>query len=84
MSGWFGGFINVTGMNVQVKEQNGIGASCSGTATSSTIKLQDAQGTSYRFNSAYLRYLIILEVTEIFMMAQNIGLVPEWRPRQQG
>jgi hypothetical protein len=73
MSGWFGGGVNVTGMTVQVTATNGVGASWGGSATSSTITLQDAQGTSFRFNPAYLRYLLIAEVTEIFMMAQNIG-----------
>jgi hypothetical protein len=73
MSGWFGGGLNVTGMTVQVTPTNGVGASWSGSSTSSTIVLQDAQGTSYRFNPAYLRYLLIAEVTEIFMMTQNIG-----------
>jgi hypothetical protein len=73
MSGWFGGSVNVTGMTVQVTATNGVGASWGGSATSSTITLQDAQGTSFRFNPAYLRYLLIAEVTEIFMMAQNIG-----------
>ncbi len=71
MSGWFGGGITVTGMTVQVTTQSN-GAGWSGSATSSTIQLK-AQGASYSNNSAYLRYLIIAEVTEIFMMAQNIG-----------
>ena len=41
-------------------------------ASSSTIQLK-AQGASYSNNPAYLRYLIIAEVVEIFMMAQGIG-----------
>ena len=73
MSGWFGGGINVTGMTIQVTAQNGIGAGWNGSTSSSTIQLKDAQGQSYRYNPAYLRYLIIAEVTEIFMMGQNIG-----------
>jgi len=73
MSGWFGGGINVTGMTVQITAENAVGASWNGSATSSTIQLKDAQGTTYRFNPIYLRYLLIAEVTEIFMMAQNIG-----------
>jgi Bacterial tandem repeat domain 1 len=71
MSGWFGGGIAVTGMTVQVTTESN-GASWSGSATSSTIQLK-AQGASYSNNSAYLRYLIVSEVTEIFMMAQNKG-----------
>jgi Polyglycine hydrolase-like, structural repeat len=71
MHGWFGGSVNVTGMTVQVTTQSN-GASWSGSATSSTIQLK-AQGAIYSNNPAYLRYLIIAEVTEIFMMAQNKG-----------
>ena len=71
MSGWFGGGINVTGMTVQVTSQSN-GASWNGTATSSTIQLK-AQGAAFSNNPAYLRYLLIAEVTEIFMMAQNKG-----------
>ena len=71
MSGWFGGGLNVTGMTVQVTTQSN-GASWSGTSTSSTIQLK-AQGESYSNNPAYLRYLLIAEVTEIFMMTQNKG-----------
>jgi len=71
MSGWFGGGLAVTGMSVQVTTQSN-GASWSGTSTSSTIQLK-AQGASYSNNPAYLRYLLIAEVTEIFMMTQNRG-----------
>jgi hypothetical protein len=71
MSGWFGGHLNVTGMSVQVTTQSN-GASWSGTSSSSTIQL-NAQGESYSNNPAYLRYLLIAEVTEIFMMTQNKG-----------
>jgi Bacterial tandem repeat domain 1 len=71
MSGWFGGGVTVTGMSVQVTTQSN-GASWSGTSTSSTIQLH-AQGASYSNNAAYLRYLLIAEVTEIFMMTQNLG-----------
>jgi len=71
MSGWFGGGLTVTGMAVQVTTQSN-GASWSGTSTSSTIQLK-AQGESYSNNPAYLRYLLIAEVTEIFMMTQNKG-----------
>jgi hypothetical protein len=71
MSGWFGGGLVVTGMSVQVTTQSN-GASWSGTSTSSTIQLK-AQGASYSNNPAYLRYLIIAEVTEIFMMTQGTG-----------
>lgn len=73
MSGWFGGTINVTGITVQVSPTNGVGASWNGSASSSTVVLKDAQGKGYRFNAAYLRYLLIAEVTEIFMLAQNTG-----------
>ena len=71
MSGWFGGGLTVTGMSVQVTTQSN-GASWNGSSTSSTIQL-NAQGASYSNDPAYLRYLLIAEVTEIFMMTQNIG-----------
>ena len=71
MSGWFGGGLTVTGMSVQVTTQSH-GASWNGTSTSSTIEL-NAQGSSYSGNPAYLRYLLIAEVTEIFMMTQGRG-----------
>ncbi len=71
MNGWFGGGVSVTGMSVQVTTQSN-GASWSGSASSSTIKLK-GQGAAYSNNPAYLRFLIIAEVVEIFMMAQNIG-----------
>ena len=38
----------------------------------STIQL-NAQGVGYSGNPAYLRYLLIAEVTEIFMMTQGRG-----------
>jgi hypothetical protein len=71
MHAWFGGGVSVTGMSVQVTTQSN-GAGWNGSASSSTIQLK-AQGASYSNNPAYLRYLIIAEVVEIFMMAQNIG-----------
>jgi hypothetical protein len=71
MSGWFGGGLTVTGMTVQVTTQSN-GASWNGSASSSTIQLK-AQGASFSNNPAYLRYLLIAEVTEIFMMTQNKG-----------
>lgn len=71
MSGWFGGGLTVAGMSVQVTTQSN-GASWSGTSTSSTIQLK-AQGASYSNNPGYLRYLLIAEVTELFMMTQNKG-----------
>jgi Polyglycine hydrolase-like, structural repeat len=71
MSSWFGGELTVTGMAVQVTTQTN-GASWSGTSTSSTIQLK-AQGATYSNNAAYLRYLLIAEVTEIFMMTQGTG-----------
>src|ERR1041385_4262310 len=71
MSAWFGKNNNVTGMNVQVTTQRN-GAQWSGTPNSSTMQLK-AQGMSYSNNPAYLRYLIIAEAVEIFMLAQNSG-----------
>ena len=71
LSGWFGGGLTVTGMAVQVTTQAN-GASWSGSSTSSTIQLK-AQGAAYSVNSAYLRYLLIAEVSEIFMMTQGAG-----------
>jgi hypothetical protein len=81
LSGLFGGGISITGINIQVTTQagdpcsygpGGIGACWSGSQTSSTIKLITS-GLSYSSNPAYIRYLIILELSEIFMMVQNIG-----------
>ncbi len=83
LSGPFGVANNPSGMNVQVTTQAGNtcgpggtpannGACWSGSKTSSTIQLI-AQGKSYANNPAYLRYLLISEVSEIFMMVQNIG-----------
>ena len=71
MAGWFGGSLTVTGMAVQVTTQSN-GASWSGSSSSSTIQLK-AQGESYSNNPAYLRYLLMAEVTEIFMMTQSKG-----------
>ena len=71
MAGWFGGGLAVSGMSVQVTTLSN-GAGWGGSATNSTIQLK-AQGAAYSNNPAYLRYLLISEVTEIFMMAQNIG-----------
>ncbi len=68
MKGWFGGGVNVTGMTVQVTTQGG-GAAWNGSSTSSTITLKPGNNTDPNF----LRYLIIAEVTEIFMMTQNKG-----------
>jgi hypothetical protein len=70
MSQWFGRS-DVTGMDVQVTTQSN-GASWNGYKNTSTVSL-NAQGFRYSNNPAYLRYLIISEVTEIFMMTQNIG-----------
>lgn len=71
MSEWFGGSLTVTGMTVQVTTQSN-GASWNGSSSSSTIQLK-AQGASFSNDPAYLRYLLIAEVTEIFMMTQNQG-----------
>lgn len=71
MHGWFGGNINVTGLTVQVTTDSD-GASWEGSPTSATIQLK-AQGAAYSNNPAYLRYLIIAEAVEIFMLAQNAG-----------
>ncbi len=69
--GWFGGNISVSGMSVEVTTLSN-GASWSGSSNSSTIQLK-AQGATFSNNPAYLRYLIMAEVVEIFMMTQNIG-----------
>ncbi len=68
MKSWFGSSVNVTGMTVQVTPQGG-GAAWNGSSSSSTITLKPGSNTDPNF----LRYLIIAEVTEIFMMTQNIG-----------
>lgn len=76
MSGWFGGGVNVTGMAVQVTPQTN-GASWSGSATSSTVILKPGalgfDNASIAVQAELLRYLIVAEVTEIFMMAQGKG-----------
>lgn len=71
MSGWFGGGLSVTGMSVQVTNEPG-GAGWRGEPSASTIQLM-AEGKPYSRNSAILRYLLIAEVTEIFMLAQDAG-----------
>jgi hypothetical protein len=71
MSGWFGGGVNVTGMTVQVTTGSN-GASWSGSATSSTVQLKP-NGLGFDNSSDMLRYLMVAEITEIFMMAQGIG-----------
>ena len=73
MHGWFGGGINGTGMSVQVTTQSN-GASWSGSPNSSTIQLK-AQGAVYSNNPAYLRYLLIAEVVEIFHAGSEQRLV---------
>ncbi len=70
MSQWFGRS-DVTGMSVQVTTQSN-GASWNGSKNRSTINL-NAEGMSYSNNSAYLRYLLVAEIVEIFMLAQNTG-----------
>jgi hypothetical protein len=68
MKGWFGNSINVTGLTVQVTTQTG-GASWSGSTSSATVTLKS--GTNPDAN--FLRFLIVAEVTEIFMLGQNAG-----------
>jgi hypothetical protein len=70
MSGWFGSTA-VTGMAVQVTPESN-GARWFGSVTSSTVRLKPA-GASYSPDPAYLRYLLVAEVTEIFMMNQGAG-----------
>ena len=71
MSTWFGGITSVTGIKVQVTTQSN-GASWSGSTTNTTIQLKPG-GASYTPTPEYLRYLLVSEVTEIFMMTQNTG-----------
>ena len=83
----FGGGINITGINVQVATQaadpcgygpTGFGACWNGNQTSSTVRLIGS-GLSYSNNPGYLRYLIISEVSEIFMMVlRDKGLNKGW------
>jgi hypothetical protein len=69
MHWWFGGNITVTGMKVQMTtEINGAEWSLNPDSTY-TVWLK-AEGKSYSNNPAYLRYLIVAEVVEIFMLAQ--------------
>src|SRR5215472_3308031 len=70
MSGWFGSTA-VTGMKVQVTPRSN-GARWFGGSGSSTVRLYPG-GASYTNDSVYLRYLIVSEITEIFMLNQNAG-----------
>lgn len=80
MSGWFPG-INVPGMiNVQVTKAGQ--STCDGSLVQSgacwtqsplTVYLVGDGPQSYINSSAYLRYLLITEVTEMFMWKQNTG-----------
>jgi hypothetical protein len=83
MSGWFGRS-DVKGMNVQVTTQTAntcprdpgavsyAGGCWNGKPASSIVQIS-AEGKSYSTNPAYIRYLLVLEVVEIFMMAQGAG-----------
>jgi hypothetical protein len=71
MHGWFGGGVNLSNLTVQVTTQSN-GASWNGGTGGATIQL-NAQGASYSTNPIYLRYLLIAEVVEIFMLGQNSG-----------
>ncbi len=70
MSGWFGS-TGVTGMTVQVTPRSN-GAHWFGSSGSSTVRLYPG-GASYTGDPVYLRYLMVSEITEIFMMNQNAG-----------
>jgi len=65
------GELAVSGMSVQVTTLSN-GASWGGSATNSTIQL-NAQGAASSNNPAFFRYLLISEVMELVLMAQNIG-----------
>jgi len=68
MKGWFGNSINVTGLTVQVTTQGG-GASWNGSTSSATVQLKPGNNSDPNF----LRFLIVAEVTEIFMLGQSAG-----------
>ena len=70
MSGWFGS-TGVTGMKVQVTPRSN-GAHWFGGSGSSTVRLYPG-GASYTDDPVYLRYLMVSEITEIFMLNQNAG-----------
>src|SRR5215467_12904041 len=70
MSRWFGS-TGVTGMKVQVTPRSN-GAHWFGSNSSSTVRLYPG-GASYTNDPVYLRYLMVSEVTEIFMMNQAAG-----------
>ncbi|MBV8819665.1 MAG: hypothetical protein JO022_14995 [Acidobacteriaceae bacterium] len=79
LSNWFGGTVNVAGLAVDVTTQAantcgaaGRPASNGGCWRGSTVQLI-AQGPAYANDPVYLRYLMIAEVSEIFMMKQNAG-----------
>ena len=64
MSGWFGGSVKLTGLPISVFVANlGVGAN-----TTSSITLKPSNG-----DSTLMRYLIVSEVTELFMAAQGKG-----------
>ena len=70
MSGWFASNA-VTGMKVQVTPCSN-GPYWFGSASSATLRLKPARA-SHCVSPVYLRYLLIAEVTEIFMSRQNAG-----------
>jgi hypothetical protein len=70
MSGWFGS-TGVTGMKVEVTPRSN-GAHWFGGSGSSTVRLYPG-GASYTVDPVYLRYLMVSEITEIFMLNQNAG-----------
>jgi Listeria-Bacteroides repeat domain (List_Bact_rpt) len=74
MSGWFASNA-VTGMKVQVTPCSN-GPYWFGSASSATLRLKPA-GAGHCMSPVYLRYLLIAEVTEIFMSCQSAGRFPD-------
>jgi hypothetical protein len=70
MSSWFASNA-VTGIKVQVTPCSN-GPYWFGSASSATLRLKPARA-SHCVSPVYLRYLLIAEVTEIFMSRQNAG-----------
>jgi hypothetical protein len=71
MKGWFGGKLEPTNITVLVSTQTG-GAGWGSSATGYTVTLSPEK-FGYDSSSDFLRYLLLAEVTEIFMGVQNIG-----------
>jgi len=71
ISSWFDGAKAVSGLTVNVTSGSG-GASWAGTSAAATVTLNPV-GIGFDKSPDLLRYLLVAEVTEIFMLDQNKG-----------